>query len=54
MERNCNFGSDRARDVILVSNPMVSMGMGQQLRQFSGTPDSGGQEQGGGAVGGQG
>ena len=48
-----NSASEHARALILVSNPMF-LGMGNHLRQFSGASDqSEGQEQGGGAVGGQ-
>ena len=50
----CNFRSEHARDLILVSNPMF-LGMGNHLGPYSGASDqSEGQEQGGGAVGGQG
>ena len=34
-EWNCNFGSEQARDVILVSNQMF-LGMGNHLGPFSG------------------
>ena len=45
--------SEHARDLILVSNPMCLV-MGNHLEPFSGASDaSEGQEQGGGAVGGQ-
>ena len=49
-----NSASEHARDLILLSNPMF-WGMGNHLGPFSGASDrSEGQEQGGGAVGGQG
>ena len=50
----CNFASDLASNLILVSNPMF-LGMGNHLGPFSRAPDrSEGQEQGGGAVAAQG
>ena len=48
------MASEHARDLILVSNPMF-LGMANHLGPFAGASDrSEGQEQGGGAVGGQG
>ena len=51
---NCNFGSEDARDLILVSNLMF-WAIGNHLGPFSEASDPPvGQEQGGGGVGGQG
>ena len=45
---NCNFASDHARHLVLVSIP-IFFGIGNHLGPFSGTSDqSEGQEQGGG------
>ena len=50
----CNFASDLASNLILVSNPMF-LGMGNHLGPFSAATDRPErQEHGGGAVGGQG
>ena len=49
----CNFASGHPRDMVLVTKPMI-WDMGNHLGPFSEASDRpGGQELGGGAVGGQ-